>query len=176
MNRTIEFTKSNSVSIGLGLFVLLSALFLKTEVVQIWKHFLYLVGPTFYVLFPMGILLVSIIILAALGKMDGRFPSVRELQLIEEGAPIVGLLGTVIALVKGFGQLDLTQSSESSIQIMIKTISESLYATPTGLILGLIAWFVHKRFLSSQPVSYSRVDNVVKQQNNKQSETVLKQI
>lgn len=149
MNRFIELIKSNTAVLGLALFVLLTVLLLNTGLTQVWKYFLTLIGPTFYVLFPMGVLLVSIIILIALGKMDGRFPSVRELQLIEEGAPIVGLLGTVIALVKGFSQLDLTQAADSSIQIMIRTISESLYATPTGLSLGLIAWFVRKRFVPS---------------------------
>lgn len=149
MEKIKSFLKENITILGLGLFVTITILILNTEVGQIWKYWANVIGPTIYVLFPMGVILVSIVLQLALGQMDEKFPSVRELQLIEEGAPIVGLLGTVIALVKGFSQLDITHSVDSSINVMIGTISESLYATPTGLSMGLIAWFVRKRFLKA---------------------------
>ena len=149
MEKIMSFLKENIMVLSLGLFVLLTVLILSEEIGQLWKYWAKVIGPTIYVLFPMGVILISIILLIALGRMNEKFPSVRELMLIEEGAPIVGLLGTVIALVKGFSQLDITNSVDSSINVMIGTISESLYATPTGLSLGLIAWFVRKRFLKA---------------------------
>jgi surface polysaccharide O-acyltransferase-like enzyme len=149
MEKITSFLKENMIVLGLGLFVVMTILILNEEIGQLWKYWAKVIGPTIYVLFPMGVILISIVLLIALGRMNEKFPSVRELQLIEEGAPIVGLLGTVIALVKGFGQLDITHSVDSSINVMIGTISESLYATPTGLSLGLLAWFVRKRFLKA---------------------------
>lgn len=150
MDKIRDFLKENITLLGLGLFVIATIFILNAEIVQIWKYWAKIIGPTIYVLSPMGVILISIVLLIAFGRMNDKFPSVRELQLIEEGAPIVGLLGTVIALVKGFGQLDITHSVDSSINVMIGTISESLYATPTGLSLGLIAWFVRKRFLKQE--------------------------
>lgn len=147
MEKIKIYVRENMIVIGLAIFVVLTILILRNEVWQTYKTLVELIGPTLYVLFPMAVILVSIVLLIIFGKMDGRFPSVKELQLVEEGAPIIGLLGTVIALVKGFGKLDLTLAADSSIQVMIKTISESLYATPTGLSLGLVAWFVRKRFI-----------------------------
>jgi len=147
MEKIMKFLKEHTVALGLGLFVVLAILILNEEIGHLWKYWAKVIGPTIYVLFPMGVILISIILLIVLGRMDEKFPSVKELMLIEEGAPIVGLLGTVIALVKGFSQLDITKSVDSSISVMIGTISESLYATPTGLSLGLIAWFVRKRFI-----------------------------
>lgn len=152
MDKIRDFLKENITLIGLGLFVIATLFILNAEIGHLWKYWAKVIGPTIYVLFPMGVILISIVLLIAFGRMDDKFPSVRELQLIEEGAPIVGLLGTVIALVKGFGQLDITHSVDSSINVMIGTISESLYATPTGLSLGLMAWFVRKRFLKQEQI------------------------
>lgn len=147
IERLKNFSKSYITGLGLVIFAFLTILILKNEIVQIHNYWVNLIGPTIYVLFPMAVILISVIFLLVFGEMDERFPSVREIRLIEEGAPIIGLLGTVIALVKGFSKLDLTQAADASIQVMIKTISESLYATPTGLSLGLLAWFVRNRFI-----------------------------
>ncbi len=143
--RIKDFLKTNITGFGLAAFVVLTVLIMSEEAGEVYKYWTNLIGPTIYVLFPMGAVLVGIIFLIAIGRMDGRFPfSVTVLQLIEEGAPVVGLLGTVVALVRGFGQLDLTQSVDVSIKAVIGIINESLFSTAIGLSIGLLSWFIRR--------------------------------
>ena len=147
MKKLIKFAMSNVTVIGLSLFVFLTFLVMGKEIGDVFKYWAKVIGPTLYILLPMAGLLVSIILLIILGKMNERFPSIRELQLIEEGAPVLGLLGTVVALVRGFGRLDLRGSIDTSIAGIISIINESLLSTAIGLGIGLLAWFVRKRFV-----------------------------
>lgn len=140
-----NLAKASVSAIALGVFVALAVLLMRGRAVHVLSYWADIIGPTVYVLLPMAVILVSIVLLMAFGEMDGRFPSERELRLIEEGAPVVGLLGTVIALAKGFGHLDLTQQVDHSIKAVIGTINESLFSTAIGLAMGLIAWFVRKK-------------------------------
>ncbi len=143
--RIKDFLKTNITGFGLAVFVVLTVLIMSEQAGEVYKYWTNLIGPTIYVLFPMGVVLVSIFFLIAIGRMDGRFPfSVTVLQLIEEGAPVVGLLGTVVALVRGFGQLDLTQSVDVSIKAVIGIINESLLSTAIGLSIGLLSWFIRR--------------------------------
>lgn len=140
-----DFLKTNITVFAMLIFVAMTVVIMSEEAVKVFNYWRGLIGPTIYILVPMGAVLVSIILLIAMGRMDGGFPfTVTVLQLIEEGAPVVGLLGTVVALARGFGQLDLTQSVGISISGVIGIINESLYSTAIGLSIGLLSWFVRR--------------------------------
>lgn len=154
MKKIIEFAKTKVTVLGLGLFVLLTFLVLGNKIVNVFKYWSQIIGPTLYILFPMAGLLISIILLIITGKINERFPSVKELKLIEEGAPVIGLFGTILALVRGFGHLDLTKSLDTSITAVISIIDESLLSTAIGLMIGLLAWFIKKRFVPEHLVEH----------------------
>ena len=150
-----ELLKTHSLSLALVLFVLLTIVIMADDMVKVFRYWRGLIGPTIYILIPMASVLISILMLIALGEWkDEGFPfSAKILQLIEEGAPVVGLLGTVVALTNGFGNLDLTSSVDASIKEVIRIINESLYSTAFGLSIGLLSWFVKRGVLSEQLTS-----------------------
>jgi biopolymer transport protein ExbB len=55
-------------------------------------------------------------------------------------SPMLGLLGTVVGIIKSFGVLASRQTADSSRNMLLASgVSEALVATATGLILGIIA-------------------------------------
>jgi biopolymer transport protein ExbB len=55
-------------------------------------------------------------------------------------SPMLGLLGTVVGIIKSFGVLASRQTADSSRNMLLASgVSEALVATASGLILGIIA-------------------------------------
>lgn len=55
-------------------------------------------------------------------------------------APMIGLLGTVLGIIKSFGVLASKQTAEASRNLLLAAgVSEALVATATGLVLGITA-------------------------------------
>jgi biopolymer transport protein ExbB len=54
-------------------------------------------------------------------------------------APMIGLLGTVLGIIKSFGVLASNTSQASRPVLLAAGVSEALVATATGLILGVVA-------------------------------------
>lgn len=62
-------------------------------------------------------------------------------------SPMVGLLGTVIGIIKSFGVLATGQAGGGSREDLLAAgISEALVATASGLILGIIAFAFYSHF------------------------------
>ena len=113
-------------------------------------HYWYrIVGPTFWGLLPLGVILLSILFLIILGRIDDKFPSRDEVELIQEGAPIVGLLGTIVALIMGFGD---AIDNGLTIPIIIKIINQSLFSTAMGLVISLAAWLIRSKLMPEKNI------------------------
>jgi len=55
-------------------------------------------------------------------------------------SPMIGLLGTVLGIIKSFGVLASKQTAEASRNVLLAAgVSEALVATATGLVLGITA-------------------------------------
>ena len=67
------------------------------------------------------------------------------LPLIIQGGPMLGLLGTVIGLIKCFHQIHLS-GGNVDMQILSGGIWEAMLSTAFGLIVGLIAMIGYKSF------------------------------
>lgn len=158
MKKILAYTRTNVTVIGLSLFVLLTLLMLWKEIGDILKYWTGIVGPTSYVLFVMAGMLVRLMLLIMLGKITDR-SSMKELNLLEEGGPAIGLLGTVLGLVRGFGRMDLTASIDTSITTAISAIHESLYSTVIGLGIGLLAWFIKSLFVPEHLQDKKQIDD-----------------
>lgn len=75
----------------------------------------------------------------------------RTVYLADIGmlSPMIGLLGTVIGIIKSFALLGSNQAataSKSRDVLLAGGVSEALVATATGLILGIIAMFFYSIF------------------------------
>jgi hypothetical protein len=118
---------------------------MKDDAVNVLSYWTDMIGPTAYALLPMGVIVMGSILLTAIGREDNRFPFSAETLLgIEEGAPVVGLLGTVVALTGGFNELYSARTEDIPIEAVIRILSECLYSTAVGLSIGLSSWAVRK--------------------------------
>ncbi len=75
----------------------------------------------------------------------------RTVYLADIGmlSPMIGLLGTVIGIIKSFALLGSNQASAASKSrdvLLAAGVSEALVATATGLVLGIIAMFFYSIF------------------------------
>jgi biopolymer transport protein ExbB len=89
---------------------------------------------------------------------NAPFESVREIAETEGGAqaaslqhrvtyladigvlsPMIGLLGTVVGIIRAFGKLGSGEASISRDILLASGVSEALIATASGLILGILA-------------------------------------
>ena len=61
-------------------------------------------------------------------------------------APMVGLLGTVLGIIKSFGVLASNTSQASRPMLLASGVSEALVATASGLILGVTAMAFYALF------------------------------
>ena len=126
------------------LFVIFTIAALGGKIGEIYQYWYRIVGPTFWGLLPLGVILLSILFLIILGRIDDKFPSRDEVELIQEGAPIVGLLGTIVALIMGFGD---AIDNGLTIPIIIKIINQSLFSTAMGLVISLAAWLIRSKLM-----------------------------
>jgi biopolymer transport protein ExbB len=79
-------------------------------------------------------------------------------------SPMVGLLGTVVGIVKSFGELGSSQIAAKRDVLMAAGVSEALIATGGGLVVGVVAfafyaWFRNKvqRLISDLEVASAHV-------------------
>lgn len=72
----------------------------------------------------------------------------RTVYLADIGmlAPMIGLLGTVLGIIKSFGVLGSGQATQSRDVLLASGVSEALVATASGLILGIIAMAFYSLF------------------------------
>lgn len=62
-------------------------------------------------------------------------------------SPMIGLLGTVLGIIKSFGVLASKQTAEAGRETLLAAgVSEALVATATGLIVGIIAMAFYSLF------------------------------
>ncbi len=62
-------------------------------------------------------------------------------------SPMLGLLGTVVGIIKSFGVLASRQTADSSRNMLLASgVSEALVATASGLILGILAMAFYALF------------------------------
>jgi biopolymer transport protein ExbB len=73
----------------------------------------------------------------------------RTVYLADIGmlSPMIGLLGTVIGIIRSFCLLGSGQQTETSRDLLMATgVSEALIATAAGLVLGILAMFFYSIF------------------------------
>jgi biopolymer transport protein ExbB len=72
----------------------------------------------------------------------------RTVYLADIGmlAPMIGLLGTVLGIIRSFGVLGSGQTTQSRDVLLASGVSEALVATATGLVLGIAAMFFYSLF------------------------------
>lgn len=70
------------------------------------------------------------------------------LSIIASIAPLVGLLGTVLGMIKIFNVVSI-QRSTNPLEALSGGISEALFATAGGLSIAIISGFAHHFLLSS---------------------------
>jgi biopolymer transport protein ExbB len=72
----------------------------------------------------------------------------RTVYLADIGmlSPMIGLLGTVLGIIKSFGVIGSGTSTQSRDILLASGVSEALVATATGLVLGITAMFFYSLF------------------------------
>jgi len=72
----------------------------------------------------------------------------RTVYLADIGmlSPMIGLLGTVLGIIRSFGVLGSGTSTQSRDILLASGVSEALVATATGLVLGITAMFFYSVF------------------------------
>ncbi len=73
----------------------------------------------------------------------------RTVYLADIGmlSPMIGLLGTVVGIIRSFGVLGSGQATTASRDILLASgVSEALVATASGLIIGIIAMLFYSLF------------------------------
>ena len=72
----------------------------------------------------------------------------RTVYLADIGmlSPMIGLLGTVIGIIRSFGLLGSGQTATSRDLLLANGVSEALVATASGLVLGITAMFFYSLF------------------------------
>jgi len=72
----------------------------------------------------------------------------RTVYLADIGmlSPMIGLLGTVMGIIRSFGLLGSGQTATSRDLLLANGVSEALIATASGLVLGIAAMFFYSLF------------------------------
>lgn len=65
-------------------------------------------------------------------------------------SPLLGLLGTILGMVRVFQQFTAAANDESAKQRILAGVGESLYATAFGLIIAIFCFAVYNYFASRQ--------------------------
>lgn len=133
-------SKNTLVALGLVLFSVVSVYLTGGQLKAIYAHYREMFGPVFWLF-----LLLAAVLLSSMGQIltgcYSREPSLDGLRLVESAGPAAGLLGTVLALMNGFGSLNLSgENLDAAINGIVHTIAVSLSTTAFGLILSLLAW------------------------------------
>lgn len=92
---------------------------------------------------------------------ERRFLSARLpiLSTLGNNAPFIGLLGTVLGIMKAFR--DLANAADAGPQVVMKGISEALVATATGLAVAIPAVMLFNWFSSMIKTKMSNSEEIV---------------
>jgi biopolymer transport protein ExbB len=96
-------------------------------------------------------------------------------------SPMIGLLGTVVGIIKSFGVLASPQTAESSRNVLLAGgVSEALIATAGGLILGLSSMAFYalfrgrvQRLISDLEISSTHILGMLALNYNRRRETTI---
>ena len=133
-----------AISVGSIVYV-----FQISNVRDITIYWLNQVGPAVYLLTPLAIIFLSVLILFSLGRLDDRFPSAKELLMIKEYAPVLGMLGTVLGLVFSLQHYDFSKDYQLMIQSVISGLLKALISTAVGIILAVFAGNLYDRLFAN---------------------------
>lgn len=78
------------------------------------------------------------------------YPPQKALDFVIETAPMLGMLGTMIALMQAMGSIDITHGIQGAIREMTYRVGQALGSSILGLILALFA-FVLKWLGKGEP-------------------------
>jgi hypothetical protein len=111
-------------------------------------------GIVAYGLIPLTIGL-AILVCAQIGHHAGwwylkdSLHLLTKLEIIENAAPILGLLGTMLGLWSALESLNVSKGLQAAIQYMSLGVGQALGSSVYGLILALIAFVMKQTYLSS---------------------------
>lgn len=94
-------------------------------------------------------------------ELAGPYVYVNYLSVIASLAPMVGLLGTVLGMIKAFNQI--MQGGVGNPQALAGNISEALITTASGMTVGIPAMFFYFFFKNKYGRIVSRVNRAVGQ-------------
>lgn len=163
--------RKNAEAIGLALFCIISLLLIGGKFPDLFGFWYSRVGFTLWLFLPAGGLLIGMILLILLGRIDEKFPSFPELELMVDGFMMLGLLGTVGGLISGFTKLAHASPSGGAADISMTSIvqitSETLFCTGLGLTFSFIAWLTKKKLFPEavrQRIMASRLQMIEEQE------------
>jgi biopolymer transport protein ExbB len=82
-----------------------------------------------------------------LTKLERFLPALDTFTTL---SPLLGLLGTILGMVRVFQQFTAAANDESAKQRILAGVGESLYATAFGLIIAIFCFAVYNYFASRQ--------------------------
>lgn len=86
--------------------------------------------------------MVAAVEAAAFAEMPNLQRRLGTIAMIARIAPLMGLIGTVIAIYMGVATLEADGNFVNA-AMLTKFILEALIATATGLMIAMIAWIIH---------------------------------
>jgi biopolymer transport protein ExbB len=89
----------------------------------------------------------------ALAEIPFLEKGIRLIGLIGRVAPLIGLLGTVVGLTKGFFSLERNEGAYGNISLVAGGAYEALLTTGTGLAIGIMAILAY-HFLMGQVYAF----------------------
>lgn len=97
----------------------------------------------------------------AIEHIELRRPALERfgatLATIVAGAPLLGILGTVLGIIQSFGFFD-AQATATDATVVAGGIAEALYTTAFGLVIALVAVFPHAIFRTQTERALARLE------------------
>ncbi len=135
-------SKKYLIPVGMVFFICLSIFFLSSQIGIIYGHFRNIFGPAFIGLLGLTILFITSLFRILFKNPDEKLP-ITSLVIVQFAGPTVGLLGTIISIQGGFGNLDLgSVALETAINQITTTLGISLSTTVYGMVISLCAMIV----------------------------------
>lgn len=110
---------------------------LQTALVQLWQAF----GVALIGLLPLSLWLLRLVARHGLGKARADAPVMLDLAFIARNGPLLGLLGTVVALASAGATLasEVESGSAAAVLGVIPLVGQALFSTIAGIILAVAA-------------------------------------
>ncbi|RLF53180.1 MAG: hypothetical protein DRN28_07175 [Thermoplasmata archaeon] len=102
---------------------------------EIYNYIAQKVGPTFFLLYPLGVISLAFLVLSLLTKEGERF--VRFLTYSRNTAPQLGLLGSVLGLSMGMRKIELG-GGEEMFEEVIHLLGNCFLSTVYGILISLV--------------------------------------